>query len=367
MKHRAVLINLSELTSTQSPRITFLDYLRIFAFLSVLIGHVLFPEMEAAAMDTSIHATVRLLISALIPLVRLGGAGVVVFFLVSGYIITRVLRTESPGEFAIKRFFRIYPLYVAALLAERVLGVHSGYPWNIADLLQKMTLLGDFTDTPYALGGVEWTLRLEIYFYALMGCSTWIAKRFGSSLDRSAPLLFLAITSVLAFSPPLTSGTLGWGTWPATGVITLYFPFLLIGSMVQLREQRTIRSWMLTGFIAVVLCHFYWHTPMYQPLWMGDHHAIIAIGIFIGAWLIRDYLPASPVVRWLSDLTYPIYLFHNWLFFIALHLLIARTGWNVATCTVVSFVILFGVSHLSSIIVEKPFIKIGRRIAQQVK
>ena len=40
------------------------------------------------------------------PLTVAGGAGVVVFFLVSGYIIAHVLQTEAARQFLLKRFFR---------------------------------------------------------------------------------------------------------------------------------------------------------------------------------------------------------------------------------------------------------------------
>lgn len=347
-------------------RIAFLDYLRIFAFLSVLIGHVLYHPMEALAHDVSLHASLRAIVALLLPFVRLGGAGVVVFFLVSGYIIARVLQSESPSTFAVKRFFRIYPLYIAALVAELAFRLMMGGSFDAGRSFMQLTLLGDLTDTPYALGGVEWTLRIEIFFYLLMGGTSWLSKRIGTTMNRSAPFIFVLVTLALAFSPPLTDGTLTWGSWPATGVISLYFPFLLIGSMLFLFEQRVVPSWVLIGFIGLVLAHFFWRTPLYQPLWKDDHHAVIALGIFIGAWLWRNHLPSTPLVRWLSDLTYSVYLFHNWFYFILLQELMVRFGWSEPVSVTVSLVFLFGSCYLASVMVEKPLVKFGRRVARRI-
>ncbi len=72
---------------SKNGRIVFLDYLRIFAFVSVLIGHKFYPYLLEFIADENIHATPRMIVEFLMPLFYGGGAGVVVFFLVSGYII----------------------------------------------------------------------------------------------------------------------------------------------------------------------------------------------------------------------------------------------------------------------------------------
>lgn len=99
-------------------RIVFLDYMRIFAFISVLIGHKFYIELLESTVNPNIHSTLKFFISLLLPVTAGGGAGVVVFFLTSGYIITHVLSTEKPIEFLIKRAFRIYPLYAFAVIMQ---------------------------------------------------------------------------------------------------------------------------------------------------------------------------------------------------------------------------------------------------------
>ena len=83
------------------------------------------------------------------------GVGVVVFFLISGYIITFILQREALPEYAIKRVFRIYPLYVFAVVIQYALLSRSGMQPSLNILLLQTSLLGDFFQTPYTLGGVE--------------------------------------------------------------------------------------------------------------------------------------------------------------------------------------------------------------------
>lgn len=62
----------------------FLDYMRVFAFVRVLNGYNLIPQMEAFIGDGARYATLRLIAELLHPFCVGGGAGVVVFFLTSG-------------------------------------------------------------------------------------------------------------------------------------------------------------------------------------------------------------------------------------------------------------------------------------------
>ena len=155
-------------------RIVFLDYLRIFAFASVFAGHKFAGPVQEMAQQAGLAGAAA---RALWPFIEGGGAGVVVFFLVSGYVISEVLQREGAALFLLRRVFRIYPLYVTAVLGEWLL-VHP--PATGGERLAQLLLAGDFTGAPYALAGVEWTLRLEMLFYA------WMALLRLANLTRPA-------------------------------------------------------------------------------------------------------------------------------------------------------------------------------------
>lgn len=287
------------------PRVIFLDYLRIFAFVTVLVGHKFDEPLHAAMADPASpwHWPAR----ALWPWVQGGGVGVLVFFLVSGYVITQVLQREGTLEFLLKRVFRIYPLYVTAVLAEAAgLGLMGRpTPWSV--LVPQLLLVGDWTGTPYALGFVEWTLRLEVAFYVLM------AALHGAGLVRwrqgaALPWVYAAFIG----------GLYGLGPFPthqawSMGYGTLYFPFLLLGSAVFLRERRVVGWATLVLLGAYVFALHYHGLRQWQVRWLGAHFPDLAVGLFVLLWAVRRWLPAHPWVLWWSGLTYAVYLFHNWL------------------------------------------------------
>ena len=215
-----------------AERLVFLDWLRIYAFTSVLAGHKFHePVARAAQAETPwLRWPARLLW----PFIEGGGVGVVVFFLISGYIITQVLQRESAPEFLLKRAFRIYPLYLVAVGIEFLILRSHGQGVGWQTLLQQMLLVGDFFGTPYALAGVEWTLRLEILFYLLMaGLRTLGLTR----MDRAGPLAitYVLLIAALQFGGPLASHT----AW-TRGYLSLFMPFLLLGSMLWLYEKDAV-------------------------------------------------------------------------------------------------------------------------------
>ncbi len=179
-------------------RIVFLDFLRIFAFTSVLIGHKFSPILYAFSNDDSIHESLRFLIKLVLPLCMGGAAGVVVFFLVSGYVIIHILQNELPLEFCIKRIFRIYPLYIFAVLFQYSLMIlidHSVI--NFHFLIPQLLLIGDFFQAPQTLDGVEWTLRVEVLFYFFM----FLMRQFKLIGPYSVmfPWFLIAMTLLLHF------------------------------------------------------------------------------------------------------------------------------------------------------------------------
>ena len=153
-------------------RFVFLDILRIFASFSVLFGHN-FSGFLQSYIETSSHFSYYdLFILNIIKLLRFitekGGSGVIVFFLISGYIIRHSLEHLSASSFLIRRCFRIYPLYIVACITEQLLNDTNVTNMVNLHFLAKIFLVGDLFGIPYGLGNVEWTLRIEMYFYILM-------------------------------------------------------------------------------------------------------------------------------------------------------------------------------------------------------
>ena len=337
-------------------RLVFLDYLRIFAFASVFAGHKFIEPLSALAQTgTGWQAA---LARALFPFIEGGGAGVVVFFLVSGYIITHVLQRERTPEFLLKRAFRIYPLYWAAVLGHYVfLFAQHGVRPEAATLLPQLLLIGDLTGTPYALHGIEWTLRLELGFYLLMAaCSAsgLTRARHGGALA----LVFGALLVLLHVLPPFPTYT----EW-SRGYVSLYLPFLLLGSMWWLFEHRRVRGLTLALFVATACVLYRLGLQAWQPRWQHTWFIEVALSLFVLAWLLRKRLPTPAWVLALSELTYAVYLLHVWLFepFRDAALRVG-TGGGVADLAGIAGVL--ASSWLLVRAIERPGIALGRRLAR---
>ena len=194
---------MNKMNIEMNKRIIFLDYLRVFAFVSVLIGHKFYPEVSTYANSFETHhITQQYLVNIILSMFTGGGAGVIVFFMISGYIVLHVLQSEQPVEFMIKRVFRIYPLLIIAIFVEVFISyVSQDTPISLLQTMQQMSLFGDFFNTPHALLGVEWTLRIEILFYILMFLLSFsfLIKRKNYSLL----IIFSVISIGLYYVPPL--------------------------------------------------------------------------------------------------------------------------------------------------------------------
>lgn len=336
-------------------RIVFLDYMRVFAFVSVLIGHKLTPQLQAFIADGSQHATLRLFAELLYPLCMGGAAGVVVFFLTSGYIITHVLQIESPLEFMLKRFFRIYPLYMVAVILEWAMWNHlNGAPFPpLSTLIPQLLLIGDFFQTPHTLASVEWTLRIEVMFYAYMA----LIKAFGGfARQRLLPWAFLATAGVLYVMPQIP----GKEVW-VHGYFTLYAPFLLMGATVYLYDSEAANKAVCIMVIGVLLAGFLVLISKLHPAWNMNHYAILALGIFLVGWKAGGRLPDGKVLRMSSDLTYSVYLFHNWLWLFLAGLVDAYGLASVSKSGQI-FVLLILVCYLMHKTVEVQGIKLGKKV-----
>ena len=91
----------------------------------------------------------------------IGAAGVDLFFVVSGYIITRISVGRQRSSFAWDRAWRIFPLY---LVCSIVFLLFAGGQRSTCREIATWTLL-PISCPPYL--AIAWTLQFELLFYAL--------------------------------------------------------------------------------------------------------------------------------------------------------------------------------------------------------
>ncbi|SNR24914.1 acyltransferase family protein [Actinomadura mexicana] len=240
--------------SPASSRLGWLDALRGAAALAVALHHasyVYLPDLRVRLADRFDP----------------GLFGVLVFFLVSGYIVPASLeRRGSVREFWFGRFFRIYPLLaVTCLLAVLpfllgVLGLRAGlerYSPATA-VLAHMTMLQDVLNVPNAMN-VLWTLSYEMAFYLLV-VALFVVGGHRRSAPAAVVLTVVALVAVAltacglltgAYAPAaLLSRTAGTGPVVAVTVAALA---VAIPAASSRRSAPRVAGGLLGGLLALAL------------------------------------------------------------------------------------------------------------------
>jgi peptidoglycan/LPS O-acetylase OafA/YrhL len=171
-------------------RLAWLDALRGWAAIIVAAFHV-----SPLVLGTALHLKI-------FGVIDLGKYGVLLFFLVSGYVIPMSLERHGDlRRFWVGRLLRIYPAYLLAVVVALALGA-AGMMRMPAPLAGETTtvVIGHVTMLQDLLGtrGVVrpfWTLSFEMVFYLLVaGLFAW--RRHGDSAWWAAGLTVVAAVAL---------------------------------------------------------------------------------------------------------------------------------------------------------------------------
>jgi len=352
-----------------TSRMRYIDSLRAIAALLVLWLHV---SESFHRISPATEAKSRWLYE-LGSSVDLGRIGVVVFFLISGFVIPFSLRADGASPivpFAIKRFFRIFPAYwlsvpLGALTAYWIWGGEFG----VRDFLVNLTLLQDLFGIKSA-EGLYWTLLVEIVFYA-----SCIVLFVTGSLFAIRKVGFVVAALTLIFSAMML---MHWLRWPgASSVAAFWFlniAVMLWGTMYRSwtstdgRDRDPLATFLLWGLLAYFLIVL----PVGTSLAIGVHNNVTlsyAIGFLIFLAGTRALRIETRLTDWLGTISYSIYLFHPIVFLSIKWWLLRQPedAWlrtrplGVYLAVVVVLTVL--VASLVYRFVERPGIRLGHRFA----
>jgi len=248
---------------------------------------------------------------------ELSQLGILIFFAISGFVITSSLQRRTSGEFLWLRFLRIYPGYWLAIVAIVLLNklVFGSFAWNRGTIF-GMTLM-PVGDVPRPLGGIEWTLVYEVFFYALVAL-VWTA-RSNRVLGGFCVAWGIAIAAVAVASPSWGAGYTP--TFPRIALSAYNFAFIggvlayYIHRRLDLRFARTLFA-LAPGF--AIGGEFFAQTE-WKLLCVSLAAFCLVAGIARIA-LARDADKDGLLTQW-GDASYGLYLVHNaviWLVFNAL-------------------------------------------------
>ena len=181
-------------------RLIGLDFIRGVAAVMVMLQHSFEATGNATGWFDPYHG-----------LVNLGQAGVVAFFLVSGFVIPMSIeKTGSQLAFWTGRCFRIYPMYAFAFMVS-VLFMDGSL--DLKTVLSHAVFLQEFVSGVNNQVPNSWTLSLELVWYIA------VSFLFAVGLHRRTDLVFL-VSLALAI-------LVGIGAWQSTAIPVGRFSMLL--------------------------------------------------------------------------------------------------------------------------------------------
>lgn len=344
------------------------NQLRGIAALLVLWDHLVGQWLAQRALQWApADLMTRFVTGPLNVIQHMGFLGVALFFLISGFVVTRAVTLEPTRVFLIRRAVRIYPpligavgLAVAVAFVTKQLGLGSD-AWDQitpAAILQSMTLANWVSVPQVVIVGVAWSLVIELIFYA---CLAAVAPIFRSRLpDLCATGAILALVLVVG----LLERAHGPGFF-LFSISVSYVPLLVLGQIVYLVTQRGAKP--LAGAGVGVVCWgiFVWGLERTQPAFLtadGSYGSSlsIALGAFVAAVLWEGKLRPA---RWLTSIaarSYTLYLVHGLVGLLVLEYL-WRHGLAYRWALLAALAAVAVVTEVMHRLVERPSIALGRR------
>lgn len=341
------------------PRIEWIDSLRALAAIFVMALHlwgiayenVTAPGYIAAAVNWSVYGVADI-----------GKVGVIIFFAVSGFVIPfSLLRggANNIPRFVISRFFRLYPLYWAAIFIAVVI---MGYTITTPQLIANITMFQKFAGFDDIVG-VFWTLQIELVFYII--CAVLF---FYKSLDNERSLFrnmyfFIALALLMAFARYVTQKKLPVALPLSLSVMFFGFiwrKYLLNEGGVRRRDIVVCLALFFAALLPITLLAY--NTNLgFDEKW-HRYFATYLAGIFIFIFFTKVFTVKNAVATYLGKISYSIYLLHGLIGRPALEHLLQYKAVSPYIMLSASALFVVAVSSVTYYIIEKPFIELSRRI-----
>jgi peptidoglycan/LPS O-acetylase OafA/YrhL len=266
-----------------------------------------------------------------------GGFGVTIFFFLSGYLITTLLRIEmaqsgriSIAQFYLRRTLRIFPpMYVTLIvwIGLAGLGVFVG-PVRWQSIVLASLYLANYVRvlTSHPIGfslSPLWSLSVEEHFYLLFPWLLVLFLRRRRFFETIAPVLVVLCTLALIWRLIMV---LHFHTFPDTtfthtdtrfdsilfGCLLAVFLNPLLDSIPTWISKR-LAGFAVAGLVVLLGCLIY-RGPVFRETFRYSIQGIALAPIFLfvlaspGTWTVR--VLEQPFLRFLGRRSYAMYLIH---------------------------------------------------------
>lgn len=307
----------------RAVRVDAIQVLRLFAALLVVVDHSLGSLIYAnrLALDKTFAWD-------------LGGFGVKIFFLISGFVmvhstIDRFGQPGAPRAFLVRRFLRIAPIYwlvtVLAIVKDGLQREWHGWAAIVASFLFFPLAAADGSVHP--IYGIGWTLNYEMFFYLIFtGC---LLLRPGAGLTLLVTVMLGLVGLGAIGAAPADASVVSTAARFWTEAIQLYFigGIALGGARVALERAGrgvhlplpVLTVAMLAGILAFMALRQ--RGPVDEAVQFMWCLVIVAV-----CGLANSEATSAPtrLLREFGDASYSIYLTHGFVYPVLAKLWLAR-------------------------------------------
>jgi peptidoglycan/LPS O-acetylase OafA/YrhL len=360
------------MTDRSTSRVFGLDCLRALAISGVLFAHgfgLLYPQMPAW-----------------FGLLGHGGFyGVELFFVLSGFLIGRILirydaalgKANTVAVFYVRRWFRTLPLFWLFLVLNVLLEIQiKDHPLSLGEVMEHAFFLRTLTAYHPTFFPESWSLAIEEWFYLLFPAALWLFLKMTRRFDAAfltAAFGFLALSTVARMITAQDPAA----TWSEElRMVVIYrFDALMIGMICAWFSLRYLQPWRRSALLAA-LAGLVLLIAMYATLWriengqlaFGDdsyfartfRFTLVSVGFALllpwaSAWKLAGENFGSTAVRRIALWSYGLYLVH-----LPVFLLVTRGGLGAdaplsLTTALLSFALQIGGAMLLSALLYRFF------------
>lgn len=294
---------------------------RVLAMLLVIYGHL----ASVATLSTELP---NIVVSSKLPILpnsaltsvdlllckintNSGTLGVVMFFIASGYLMSKMMDRYNRREFLVNRIISSFPTLWICLIIDAIFVGQQGITFTFADYLAS-----SFPFIPFPIGQfmvlVLWTLRIEMKFYI------WVALLYG----RKKQLIFYGYLLVLFLTLIYQEFPIPWLYWQLYD--TFYFSFLFLGVLIEHEWRKHEQQQKPFQINAIALCVFLnlllfkltdYVTGQTKDFYSSCASQLLPVLLFLlllklEHWKPRTFEHIPPFIYSIGKLVYPIYLIH---------------------------------------------------------
>ncbi len=304
---------------------------------------------------------------------RLGGHGVQIFFVLSGFLITgKLLEDSSLRRFYVRRAFRILPVVLAYLGAVVIIGIilHR-IPISWREISISLLFVRNYPYIPHPETGAGWftahlwSLSIEEQFYIIWPLAL---LKMGKGIPRrqalAAMLLFaFCVFALVCIHFARVTHLGGWQWMP-----NLSFGGLIVGSVLRIAFSEAAaakavtrilsrRSMIMVAALFVYIAIFHDRLTIFDPLICG--FAVCTTLLEPNAWVGR--VLEFSALRWIGRLSYSLYIWQQ--LFLGFGVVFRPFG--VFSRFPVNLASLVAVACASYYLMERPLMRLGHNLARR--